>query len=90
MRIQGLLSSGRSWIRFDLKSVLFQSKIYIGRTYRRFIWGTAEGYSAVRFELNSAVETFDPLFLTKEFTAFQDPPAEDLGTENVNWSWGLQ
>lgn len=76
-------------IRPKIEDFIPEAKFYIGRTYRRFIWGTAEGYSAVRFELNSAVvEAFDPLFLTKEFTAVpEDPPAEDLGTENIEWSY---
>lgn len=76
-------------IRPRIEDFIPEAKFYIGRTYRRFIWGTAEGYSAVRFELNSAVvEAFDPLFITKEFTTVpEDPPAEDLGTENIEWSY---
>lgn len=76
-------------IRPAMEDLVPETKFYIGRTYRRFIWGTAEGYPAVQFEVNgTVVQAFDPLFLTKEFTAVpNDAVAEDLGTENIEWSY---
>jgi hypothetical protein len=66
------------WSKYDkqidkFEEIISESQFWIGRTFRRYIWGTAVGYNKVSITLNSKkVNAFDPLFYTKEFTGFEN------------------
>lgn len=65
------------WSKYDkqlekYEDVIKESHFWLGRTFRRYIWGTATGYSQVNITLNnSKVKAFDPLFYNKSFTGFE-------------------
>jgi hypothetical protein len=72
------------WTKYDkqiekFEDIIEESKFWIGRTFRKFIWGTAKGYSAVSIYLNTKqIPAFDPLFHTKDNTGFETEPVSKL------------
>ena len=74
------------WSKYDnqefaYKDVVFESKIYFGRTYRRFIWGTANGYNEVSIYVNDKeLNAIDPLFFNKSKTGFEKEEKSELLT----------
>lgn len=77
---------------FPLKKIIPESHFWIGRTFRKFIWGKARGYEAVRIFVNGKeVKAFDPLYVNKENTGFEDEPkAELLNPQKFKWQIPLE
>ncbi|HZH67747.1 MAG TPA: ATP-binding protein, partial [Chitinophagales bacterium] len=81
------------WRKYDrqtdsLNNIVEETKFWIGRTFRRFIWGTAKGYdNRVQLMVNGdVIKPFDPLFVNKELTSFEDEPsAELLAPQYIKW-----
>jgi hypothetical protein len=77
------------WSKYDKQTEKFdnivkETAFWLGRTYRKFIWGTATGYSEVQIYLNNVlVRAFDPLFYTKEKTGFESEEKADLTEPQV-------
>jgi hypothetical protein len=81
------------WSKYDkqfekYENIINQSEFWIGRTFRKFIWGEAEGYDSVKIRMNGRiVKAFDPLFVTKKLTGFEDEPvAELLPSQIIPWT----
>lgn len=72
------------WSKYDkqlekYEEIIKESHFWLGRTFRRFIWGTAIGYSQVCITLNNTkVRAFDPLFYNKNLTGFESEPTSTL------------
>jgi len=69
------------WSKYDrandrLQRILDDFRVWIGRTYRKNIWGDAyEGCQPIEIHLNgSVVPAIDPLYLRTERTRFPDDP----------------
>lgn len=81
------------WRKYDrqidnLNNIVEETKFWIGRTFRRFIWGNAKGYDyRVQLMVNGdIIKPFDPLFVEKELTGFEDEPsAELLKAQTIKW-----
>jgi hypothetical protein len=78
------------WTKYDnqefpFHTVLEESKIFFGRTYRKFIWGTAINFGPISiFVNNQEVNAIDPLFVTKIKTGFEnEDPAELLKPNKI-------
>jgi hypothetical protein len=64
-----------------------ESRFYFGRTFRKYIWGTARLYNKIEVVVNDrVVPAFDPLFVTTELTAFPDDPKAELFPSN-SFEW---
>jgi hypothetical protein len=81
------------WSKYDkqfekYENIISQSEFWIGRTFRKFIWGEAKGYDPVEIKLNGkVVKAFDPLFVNKKLTGFESEPAAVLlPTQIISWS----
>lgn len=81
------------WSNYDkqietFETIVKESHIWIGRTFRKFIWGEAEGYNEVQISLNNkVVKAIDPLFVNKEKTGFEnEPKAELLTQQEIFWN----
>jgi len=81
------------WSKYDkqvdrYEDIIKESRFWIGRTFRKFIWGYANGYEKVEIRLNGkTVNAFDPLFVNKMNTGFEsDKEAELLEPQRVEWS----
>jgi len=72
---------------FPLKKIITESHFWIGRTFRKFIWGKAKDYESVEIFINNKkVLAFDPLFFNKELTGFEkEPKAELLKPQQFPW-----
>lgn len=80
------------WSKYDnqvekYETIIEESKFWIGRTFRRFIWGEATGYSAVTIKLNGdTIKAYDPLFVNRKFTGFEyDDKAELTEPQVISW-----
>lgn len=81
------------WSKYDkqnekYETIINQSEFWIGRTFRKFIWGEANGYGEVVIRLNGrSVRAFDPLFVNKKLTGFENEPAAMLLTpQTILWN----
>lgn len=82
------------WRKYDrqiesLDNIIDESHFWIGRTFRKFIWGVAKSYDyPVKISINNKdVKAFDPLFVTKDKTGFEEEPAaESLVPSIINWN----
>lgn len=81
------------WSNYDkqietFETIVKESHIWIGRTFRKFIWGEAEGYNEVQISLNNkVVKAIDPLFVNKQKTGFEnEPKAELLTQQEIFWN----
>lgn len=81
------------WSNYDkqietFETIVKESHIWIGRTFRKFIWGEAEGYKEVQISLNNkVVKAIDPLFVNKQKTGFEnEPKAELLTQQEILWN----
>lgn len=81
------------WLKCDrakdsFEKVVEESRFYFGRTFRKYIWGTARLYNQIELRVNdSIVPAFDPLFVTTERTAFpDDPEAEHFQSNSFEWT----
>ena len=85
------------WSKYDkqfekYENIISQSEFWIGRTFRKFIWGEAKDYNSVKIQLNGKlVRAFDPLFVTKKLTGFEgETESELLPTQIIPWSVPLE
>jgi hypothetical protein len=81
------------WSKYDkqvyrYEDIIKESRFWIGRTFRKFLWGEAEGYDKVKISLNGkTIKAFDPLFVNKESTGYEDEPqAELLEPQKIEWT----
>lgn len=81
------------WTKYDkqiekFEDIIEECKFWIGRTFRKFIWGTAKDYDSVEISLNGEViKAFDPLFHTKDKTGFETEPISKLfPTNTLKWN----
>ncbi|WP_282018183.1 ATP-binding protein [Salegentibacter mishustinae] len=81
------------WSKYDkqyesFENIIDESHFWIGRTFRKFIWGEAQGYNKVDIYINgSKVKAFDPLFVNKENTGFEtETPAILLKPQSFPWT----
>lgn len=64
---------------FSYDQVVSESKAYFGRTYRRFIWGTAKNCGEVSIFVNDKeVNVIDPLYVNKSKTGFESEDKAEL------------
>lgn len=66
----------------DASEILEELKIWLGRTYRKFIW------KGVSISVNGeSVFAIDPLYVTTQGTQFpNDPPAHEFKPMTISWS----
>lgn len=81
------------WSNYDkqietFETIVKESHIWIGRTFRKFIWGEADGYKEVQITLNNKiVKAIDPLYVNKKNTGFEnEPKAELLTQQEISWN----
>lgn len=81
------------WSKYDkqyekFENIIDESHFWIGRTFRKFIWGEAKDYDKVSIYINGTkVKAFDPLFVKKENTGFEtETPAELLKPQSFSWT----
>ena len=73
----------------DASEIIRELAIWMGRTYRKFIWGEVQGVpSSVSFYVNGEeVRAIDPLYAKTEKTRFTDDPrAEKYETMELSWT----
>lgn len=65
----------------DATDIMEEFRVWSGRTYRKFIW------KGLNLSINGeAVNAIDPLYVTKEKTAFpEDPIAYEYDTMEIDW-----
>jgi hypothetical protein len=80
------------WSKYDkqkekYETIISESEFWIGRTFRKFIWGEAKDYSQVSIRINGKeVKAFDPLFVNKTLTGFdQEEAAQLLIPQKISW-----
>jgi hypothetical protein len=80
------------WSKYDkqidkFEEIISESHFWIGRTFRRYIWGIAKDYDRVSISLNDKiVKAFDPLFVNKDLTGFEGEEAAELfPTSSLDW-----
>lgn len=80
------------WSKYDkqrekFESILSESEFWMGRTFRKFIWGEAKDYKHLSIQLNGKiVKAFDPLFVNKKMTGFEnEESAELLSPQIISW-----
>jgi len=77
------------WSKYDKQNETFdkiitESKIWIGRTFRKFIWGDAVGFDSVKIHLNEEeIKAIDPLYVKKEKTGFENEAQAKLFPEQI-------
>ena len=81
------------WSKYDkqrekYETILSESEFWIGRTFRKFIWGEAKDYGQIEIKLNGKpVKAFDPLFVNKKQTGFEnEESAELLQAQIIEWN----
>ncbi len=80
------------WSKYDkqvdsFETIVKETKIWVGRTFRKFIWGQAKGYDEISIKING-IETkaIDPLFVNKMKTGFEnEPAARILSEQELPW-----
>ena len=80
------------WTKYDkqidpYETIMEESKIWIGRTFRKFLWGEAKGYKEIDIMLNNTkVKAIDPLFFNKYKTGFENEPSSVLDkSSELDW-----
>lgn len=81
------------WNKYDkqvdpYERVIAESRIWFGRTFRKFLWGEAQGYSEVNIEINGRrVLAIDPLFHNKRKTGFENEEISEMHTPTkLSWT----
>ncbi len=81
------------WRKYDkqvykYEDIIQETKFWVGRTFRKFIWGEAKGYEGVKISLNGKeINAFDPLFFTKKNTGFEnEPKSKLLEPQTLDWT----
>lgn len=80
------------WSKYDkqvdsFETILEESRFWFGRTFRKFIWGEAEGYKACKITINGIkINAYDPLFVNKRETGYeQEVEAHLLQPQKISW-----
>jgi hypothetical protein len=81
------------WSKYDkqvdsFETVIADSKYWVGRTFRKFIWGAAKDYNnPISIQINGeTVKAVDPLYVVKKGTGFDnEPPAKLLDPQVFPW-----
>lgn len=80
------------WSKYDKQSegydtIIRNSDFWIGRTFRKFLWGEANGFGEISISINgNRVTAYDPLFVNKKYTGFENEPAAELLLPKIyNW-----
>jgi hypothetical protein len=80
------------WSKYDMQrekfeTIISESEFWIGRTFRKFIWGEAKDYGQIKITINDkTVNAFDPLFFNKKQTGFEkEDSAELLVPQKLIW-----
>lgn len=95
-KYKGLIDEGRGtlvvWTKYDKQptdatEIIKELKIWIGRTYRKFIWGEVPNFPSISFYVNGEeVKAIDPLYVKTEKTKFiEDPKAQKYNTMELSW-----
>jgi hypothetical protein len=73
------------WSKYDkqvdtFEKIIDETKFWIGRTFRKFIWGTASAYEhPISIKINGErINAFDPLYVTKKNTGYEEEPSAEL------------
>jgi hypothetical protein len=81
------------WSKYDkqrerFENIIKNSEFWIGRTFRKFLWGEAKDYSKITIALNGInVKAYDPLFINKNLTGFEnESPADLLPFQTISWT----
>ncbi len=81
------------WSKYDkqietFETIVNESHVWIGRTFRKFIWGEATGYQEIQISLNNkVVKAIDPLYVNKNKTGFEnEAKAELLTPQDFEWN----
>jgi hypothetical protein len=80
------------WSKYDkqiepYETVVEESKIWLGRTFRKFLWGEAKGYKEVDIIINSKkIKAIDPLYFNKYKTGFENEDIAKLDkATSLDW-----
>jgi hypothetical protein len=80
------------WSKYDkqrekFETIISESEFWIGRTFRKFIWGEAKDYGKITISINNkSVRAFDPLFVNKKQTGFEnEDSATLLAPQKISW-----
>lgn len=80
------------WRKYDrytdkFNIILNETKFWIGRTFRKFIWGQVPNHDTLVIRVNDEiVKAIDPLYYTKEKTGFESEPKAELMTPSfIDW-----
>jgi hypothetical protein len=81
------------WSKYDkqrekFETIVSESEFWMGRTFRKFIWGEAKDYDKITITINGIqVKAFDPLFVNKAYTGFEnEEPADLLSPQKIAWN----
>jgi hypothetical protein len=81
------------WSKYDkqrekFETIVSESEFWMGRTFRKFIWGQAKDYDKITITINNTqVKAFDPLFVNKAYTGFEnEEPADLLNPQKIEWN----
>ena len=80
------------WSKYDkqietFEKVVEESRIWMGRTFRKFIWGEAQGFETVKISINqNEINAIDPLYVNKLKTGFEnEAPALLYPEQIIEW-----
>lgn len=74
------------WSKYDkqldpYETIVKESKVWFGRTFRKFLWGEAKGYEEIDITVNGEkVKAIDPLYFNKYKTGFESEEPSKLDT----------
>lgn len=66
------------WSKYDkqvdpYETVINETKIWLGRTFRKFLWGEAKGYGEIDIRVDGEIiKAIDPLYYNKHKTGFEE------------------
>lgn len=72
------------WRKYDrytdkFNIIVNETKFWIGRTFRKFIWGQVPNHAPVKISVNGEiVKAIDPLYHTKDKTGFENEEKSEL------------
>ena len=80
------------WTKYDkqmdpYETVIEETKIWLGRTFRKFLWGEAKGYQEIDITINNTkIKAIDPLYFNKYKTGFENEDSSELD-ESTKLDW---
>lgn len=80
------------WTKYDkqiepYETVIEETKIWLGRTFRKFLWGEAKGYEEIDITINNIkIKAIDPLYFNKYKTGFENEDPSELD-ESTKLDW---